>query len=165
MDSRQKEWFAWPAAKTSGATCVSCHTGLPYLLARPALCQKLGQTEPTTYEKGLLESLRSRLAKNTPAELYPNLKEPHASEETSVEAIFAALFLATEDARQGKLSAETKQAFDRMWALQQPSGAWPWNEFKLDPYETPESAYFGAALAALATGIAPEGYRSRPDVR
>ena len=37
LDSRQKEWVAWPHALESGVACVSCHTGLPYLVARPAL--------------------------------------------------------------------------------------------------------------------------------
>jgi hypothetical protein len=36
MDSRQQEWVSWPMAFDSGVECVSCHTGLPYLLARPA---------------------------------------------------------------------------------------------------------------------------------
>ena len=36
---------------------------------------------------------------------------------------------------------------------------------KLDPWETPESMYYGAALAALATGIAPADYQARPEIR
>ena len=31
MDSRQKEWDAWPTALHSGVACVSCHTGLALL--------------------------------------------------------------------------------------------------------------------------------------
>jgi squalene-hopene/tetraprenyl-beta-curcumene cyclase len=42
LDSRQKEWIAWPPAMASGVACVSCHTGMPYLLARPALRKALG---------------------------------------------------------------------------------------------------------------------------
>src|SRR6184192_3888876 len=53
LDSRQKEWFAWPAAKAPGGPCVSCHTGLTYLLARPVLTaenrtsQKVGESRVT----------------------------------------------------------------------------------------------------------------------
>ena len=36
---------------------------------------------------------------------------------------------------------------------------------KLDPWETPDSAFYGAALAALATGTAPAGYQTRPEIR
>src|SRR5437870_2473349 len=61
LDSRQKEWFAWPAAKRSGGPCISCHTGVTYMLARPALRRVLGEAEPTAYETGLVEGLRARV--------------------------------------------------------------------------------------------------------
>jgi len=61
LDSRQKEWFAWPVANKQGTPCLSCHTGLPYLLARPALRHALSESGPTEYETGLLDSLRSGL--------------------------------------------------------------------------------------------------------
>src|SRR5215831_19034904 len=138
LDARQKQWFAWPAANVEGGKCVSCHTGLTYLLARPALRRVLNEPHPTEYETGLLETLRARLPKRTPSELYPKAKEPHLSEEAAVESIFAAWFVAS------------PEAFDRMWSFQSQSGAWAWNSFDLDPWEMPESAYYGAALAALA---------------
>src|SRR4051812_18107205 len=80
LDARQKQRFAWPAANNAARPCVSCHTGATYLLARPALRKLLGETEPTEYETGLLESLRSRLPKRTPKELFPKGNEPHRSE-------------------------------------------------------------------------------------
>src|SRR5437660_6587324 len=66
LDSRQKEWFAWPTANSGAKPCISCHTGLTYLLARPALRKALGENAPTQYEMGLLESLRSRVDKKAP---------------------------------------------------------------------------------------------------
>src|SRR5205814_1623459 len=63
LDARQKAWLAWPAANGNGVPCVSCHTGMPYLLARPALRQALGESGRTAYETALLDSLRSRLDK------------------------------------------------------------------------------------------------------
>src|ERR1039458_8392900 len=36
LDARQQEWLRWPPAKATGGTCLSCHTGATYLLARPA---------------------------------------------------------------------------------------------------------------------------------
>ncbi len=151
LDGRQKEWFAWPAANANATPCVSCHTGATYLLARPALRRLLGEAEPTTYETGLLDSLRSRLPKRTPIELFPKATEPHLSEAAGVEAIFAAWFL------------RTPEAYDRMWSLQTSGGAWAWNSFDLNPWEQPESAYFGAAIAALATQSGPAEYRGRPE--
>src|SRR5882762_5217383 len=111
LDSRQKEWFAWPAAKSSGGPCVSCHTGITYLLVRPALRRALGESAPTSYERGLLEGLRARVEKKSAAELSPSAKEPFASQKFGVEAIFSALFLALQDSGSATLSSETKQAF------------------------------------------------------
>ncbi len=44
LDDRQRDWFAWPQAKSPDGPCVSCHTGMPYLLARPALRRLLKET-------------------------------------------------------------------------------------------------------------------------
>src|SRR5947209_19014387 len=77
LDSRQKDWFAWKRAEINGGQCISCHTGVTYLMARPALRQALGEKAPTQYETGLLQSLRSRLNAKTAAELNPRwAKEP-----------------------------------------------------------------------------------------
>src|SRR5713226_10694732 len=114
LDSRQKEWFAWPRAKVPGGPCVSCHTGVTYLLVRPALRRALGESAPTSYEQGLLDGLRARVEKKTAVELSPSAKEPVASQKLGVQAILSALFLALEDSG----SAEARQAFDRLWSLQ-----------------------------------------------
>lgn len=170
LDGRQKEWFAWPAANAHAAPCVSCHTGMAYLLARPALRRTLGEHERTSYETGLVESLRSRVGKTDVKELFgPKTSDAYGAQALGVEAIFAALFLATENAPGAPLSKAGEQAFDRMWALQirdgKPQGAWGWYSLNLDPWEMPESAFYGATLAAMAVGAAPAEYRDRPDVR
>ena len=144
LDSRQKEWFAWPRANAAAKPCVSCHTGMTYLLARPALRKALGEDAATVYEAGLLASLRSRLDQKAPA----------ASPGLAVESIMAARFLATSD------------AFDRMWALQihegAAKGAWNWFALDRDPWEMPESRFYGAALAATAVPVKDQG---RPQAR
>jgi hypothetical protein len=152
LDARQKQWLAWPVSNLAdGKKCVSCHTGLTYLLARPALRRVLQESTPTEYETVLLDTLRSRVSKRAPLDLYPKAKEPHLSEEAAVESILAAVFVPSSD------------ALDRMWNLQSANGAWAWNSFELDPWETPESAYFGAALAALAVKSGPAAHRARPE--
>ena len=61
LDSREKEWFAWPGAnKAVGGPCISCHTNMTYLLARPALRHALGEKQATQYEQGLLDAMRAR---------------------------------------------------------------------------------------------------------
>ena len=98
LDGRQKEWFAWKPASGPGGPCFSCHTGMTYLLARPALRRVLGESEPTIYEKGLLDALRARADKT----------EPVASQAVGVETIFAALFLAPDK------DANSQRAVDRL---------------------------------------------------
>jgi squalene-hopene/tetraprenyl-beta-curcumene cyclase len=144
MDSRQKEWFVWPRANAAAKPCVSCHTGMTYLLARPALRKALGEDTPTVYETGLLASLRSRV----------DMKEPAAAPGLGVESILAARFLATGD------------TFDRMWALQihegAARGAWNWFSLDRDPWEMPESRFYGAALAAMTVPAKDHG---RPEAK
>ncbi len=81
-----------------------------------------------------------------------------------VEAILSALLLTLENAG----SADAVLAFDRMWRLQisdgKDRGAWAWFSLDLNPWEMPESKFFGATMAALAVGPAPDGYRGRPEV-
>jgi len=150
LDGRQKEWFAWKTAQSADGPCVTCHTGMTYLLARPVLRRALHEAEPTEFETGLLNRLRTKMAKPAEGAL------------GTVEAVFGAMFLDGDDARTA-MSSHRKQAFDRLWELQETDGpgkgGWQWYEANLDPWENPESGYYGAALVALALGQAPEAYR------
>src|SRR5215472_11939802 len=154
LDGRQKEWFAWPRANTAKGVCVSCHTGLPYMLARPALRAVLKEPDPLPYETSLLDAVKKRIPTfgTTPAE-----------------PVLTALLLAAEDARQGSLNKETERAFDSLWSLQKTSGpsqgAWDWNNTGRDPFSAPYGQFYGAALAALAVGVAAAGYQSRPQIQ
>jgi squalene-hopene/tetraprenyl-beta-curcumene cyclase len=90
-------------------------------------------------------------------------------ESRATEAVLLALILASNDAQTGKLSADTRMAFDNLWALQQTTGenkgAWLWQLFDLNPWEGNISPYYGATLAAIAAGTAPENYRSAPEIQ
>src|SRR5581483_8392674 len=87
---------------------------------------------------------------------------PKTSESRGSEAVINALVLATRDSQTGKLSDDTRRAFQNMWKLQlqkgDVAGSWAWMNFKLDPWEGERSAFYGAALAAMAIGRAPEDY-------
>jgi squalene-hopene/tetraprenyl-beta-curcumene cyclase len=156
LDSRQKDWFEWKPAQSADGPCVSCHTGMTYLLARPALRKVLKETEPTIYEKGLLDRLRA------------NVGAKPAGALQSVESIFSAMFLTADDAPK-TMSAHRQKAFDQLWALQNADGknqgAWRWYSANLDPWENPESVYYGTSLAALALGSTPDSYRNDATVR
>jgi squalene-hopene/tetraprenyl-beta-curcumene cyclase len=150
LDARQQAWFAWKPAMSPNGPCVSCHTGMTYLMARPALRRALGQKQPTPYERGLLDRLRSNVGAKPPGALQ------------DVEVIFTALFLAEQDAGRA-MSADTRMAFDQLWTLQRPEGpakgAWQWYSANLDPWENPGSLLYGAALAAMAVGTTPTDSR------
>src|SRR5579862_4087592 len=170
MDARQKEWVAWPGASRSGVACVSCHTGLPYLVARPALRQALNEkTGPTLYEALLVSGIRATVFRTDANELFGGLKGLIADQVYGAQVVVASLVLAMDDAPRGRMSVEGEKAFDRLWSLQLKTGpdkgAWLWSDFDLDPWETKDALYYGAALAALATGVAPEGYQARPEIQ
>jgi squalene-hopene/tetraprenyl-beta-curcumene cyclase len=156
LDGRQKEWFAWKPAMSADGPCVSCHTGMTYLLARPALRRVLKETQPTMYEVGLLDRLRAKVG------------EKPAGGLQGVETIFSAMFLSREDAKK-TMSTHTQKAFDQLWALQSadgPStGGWRWYAANLDPWENSESGRYGASLAAIALAQTPGEYRDTPNVR
>src|SRR5579859_2609102 len=55
LDEREAQWSEWPgAARGHGTFCVSCHTALPYALARPVLAKALSQPAPSLQEKALI---------------------------------------------------------------------------------------------------------------
>jgi squalene-hopene/tetraprenyl-beta-curcumene cyclase len=145
LDARQKVWNVWPRANRGGSgPCLACHGGLHYALARPALRRALNEDAPAPYETAILDGVRRRL-----------------TQAQGTEAVLAALVLA----RRGVMDADTEQAFERLWKLQTPEGAWAWLTPGEDPWEQPESVYYGAALAALAAGEAPGDYQSRAGIR
>src|SRR5688572_8401783 len=95
MDQRQKEWVAFKPAAAPGGTCTSCHTGLLYAMARPALRKALKEgKEPNEYEKEIVAGFQARLAKPETGIMFSAFtKEPLHSQGTSVEAVMAAYLL------------------------------------------------------------------------
>jgi squalene-hopene/tetraprenyl-beta-curcumene cyclase len=156
LDARQEQWFSWKPAASANGPCVSCHTGMTYLLARPALRRALKEKEPTIYERGLLDRLRSNVGAKPPGALQ------------YVETVFTAMFLAEQDGNK-TMSADTRKAFDQLWTLQEREGAlkgaWKWYAANLDPWENPGSVYYGASLAALAVSTTPPEYQRDASVR
>src|SRR5271166_5638388 len=150
MDSRQKQWLAWPMAMNSGVPCVSCHTGLPYLMARPMLRHALGENEPTLYEGMLKASMRATVSRTDAKDLFSGLKGIIVDQVFGAQAVLSGLVLAMDDAPRGHLSPEGETSLARMWSLQvrtgKDKGTWLWSDFDLDPWETADSAYYGAAL-------------------
>lgn len=173
LDQREAWWMNWPVAKRDhGTFCVSCHTVLPYALARPALARKLGEDSLPGAEMKVLSDVRTRVQLwNLDKPYYTDQSYgPHKAEQSrGTESVLNALILAAADARSGRLSDDTRKAFAEMWASQETAGAgrgsWSWLEFDNEPFEGYDSRYYGAALAAVATGFAPEDYRNSPEIK
>ncbi len=173
LDARAAWWATWPnAARDQGTFCVSCHTAVPYALARPTLRAALAERERTPTETRLSDNVVKRVTLwKDVAPFYADqrLGLPKTSESRGTEAILNALILANRDAAGQRLTDETRAAFGHMWALQMKTGAlngaWAWLNFGYEPWESSDGPYYGAALAALAVGAAPEGYASSPGIQ
>src|SRR5205823_2131299 len=99
--------------------CITCHTNMPYLTARPLLKGDEGWKEVRTF-----------LEKDV--EKWQNGGKPRG--DTYVVA--TAFALAFNDAQQtGKLHDTTKAALDRMWTVQKETGSWNWLKCDWPPLE------------------------------
>ena len=173
LDARAEAWSTWPnAQRDRGTFCISCHTTLPYALARPELRELLGERYPSITESRILSNLLTRARNWREVEpFYPDQTRgvPKTSESRAIEAVMNAVVLSRRDARAGHLSDDTRTALEVMWSLQMKTGpnngAWTWLNFNYEPWESPNSPYFGASLAALAVGSAPDGYAASPDIQ
>ena len=173
LDQRAGWWMEWPkAARDHETFCVSCHTAVPYALSRPTLRQGLAEEAPSANERRLLDNVtkRVRLWKEV-APFYSDADRGvyKTAESRGTESVLNALILASNDAQSGRLSNDTLTALDNMWAEQQTTGdragAWSWLRFANEPWEADDSDFYGAALAAVAAGTAPENYRARPEIQ
>jgi squalene-hopene/tetraprenyl-beta-curcumene cyclase len=167
LDGRMGWWAAWPSAARDRETfCVSCHTSLPYALARPALGTALAEQGPSANERKLLDNTARRVS--LWAEVQPFYNDakngaPKSAESRGTEAVLNALILSRYQA------PAAKDALRNMWALQlktgEKRGSWTWLNFHNEPWEADDSAFWGAALASLAVGLEPEEYRNGAEIQ
>jgi squalene-hopene/tetraprenyl-beta-curcumene cyclase len=142
LDNVAVEW-------TRKRNCGTCHTNIPYLMARPFLKEfdSPGQSEVRAF-------FEKRIA-------HWNDPDKAAKPRWDAEVLSTAEALAINDAATtGKLHPLTRQALDRMWTLQTKDGGWDWLKCDWPPYEHDD--YYGAIVAALAAGYAPEDYAHAP---
>ncbi|MGA8763149.1 MAG: hypothetical protein WB562_09815 [Candidatus Sulfotelmatobacter sp.] len=172
LDYRAGWWMDWTgSARDHGTFCISCHTALPYALSRPALRSALAEQGPSVDERRLIDNVtkRVRLWKDIGPYYSDQGYDHKTAESRGTEAVLNALILASHDSQNGQFSNDTRAAFDNMWALQQTTGdnkgSWFWLLFDQEPWEGTDSAYYGAALAAMAVGTAPGNYSSSPEIQ
>lgn len=173
LDSREQWWMQWKGAQRGQSTfCVSCHTTLPYMLARPRLDSVLGQSGSSPDEQRLIQDVVERVREwNTDKPYYANSdRAPHQERDSrGTESVLNAFVLASRDSGTAHLSEEARLALDHMWNEQiqtgAQKGAWRWQQFGLEPWESRISVYYGATLAAATVGMAPREYQNSPEVQ
>jgi squalene-hopene/tetraprenyl-beta-curcumene cyclase len=120
--------------------CITCHTNMPYLTARPLLPGDEGWKE-----------VRAFLEKDVQA--WKEGDKPRGD----AYVVATAFALAFNDAQKtGKLHDMTRFALDRMFDVQLKTGEWKWIKCDWPPLEHDD--YYGATVAALAVGYAPGDY-------
>ena len=173
LDQRETWWIQWEAAK--GITILSV---FPATLRSPSFSPNprfeifLPENRSLDNNSKIIEDVKKRVRLWNSVTSYYGDKDDGAGNgpgSRATEAVLNALILACNDSQTGQLSDDALLAFRNMWALQLASGsdkgAWLWQKFALSPWESSDSPYFGATMAALAVGMAPASYRSNPDIQ
>jgi squalene-hopene/tetraprenyl-beta-curcumene cyclase len=170
LDRRGESWFNFGGAHRgqgeSRSSCISCHSLLPYALARPVLRRISDESVPTKLETRILEQIRRRVANwdrldSPPLQLYYDFDDDKKKQSRGTEEVLNALVLSLDDRHEARPqpSDDTKKALSILWATQitagEHKGSWDWLNFGLDPWESTGGRYMGAALAAIAVGSAP----------
>jgi len=178
LDRRGEDWFKFGAAfrgqGSSTTSCVSCHSLLPYALARPVLRRLSNESVATKWERKVLEQTRSRVSNwdrldAASFQLYYDFDDPKKKQSRGTESVLNALILALDDRFQGRAgpSDDTKKALSILWSTQitegQHKGSWEWLNFGMDPWESNNSPFLGACLAAIAAGAAQGNNRPNAD--
>jgi squalene-hopene/tetraprenyl-beta-curcumene cyclase len=172
LDARIGWWMTWTTSQRDhGTFCVSCHTAVPYAMARPALHTASAGRDRTQLEWQLTDNVTKRVRMWGVVEpFYPDATRgvPKTFESRGTESVLNAIILTSYDARERTLSRDARLALENMWAQQITTGAdrgaWPWLQFHNKPWEG-DSQFYGTTLAAIAVGTAPGGYRSLPQIQ
>ena len=135
LDSASLEWQV-------SRECFACHTNYSYLTSRPLL--DAGAPAHQTIRAKAEELVEKRW--------------PEKGPRWDTEVVATAWALAFNDAATtNTLHATTKTALDRMWTVQREDGGFTWIKCGWPPSELDDE--YGAVLALIAVGAAPENYR------
>src|SRR5688500_17286588 len=159
LDARMDLWFANGTKLKTGdsqTACVSCHAGLAYALSRPVLRRVMHVDTPSAQEAKLIDDTTRRVETYSTHQVLYDFNERRQIESRGTEAVLNAVILTSADAARNlrEPSEPTRKALARLWETQRADGRWDWLEFGLEPWETVDAVYHGAAYAAFAVGTA-----------
>lgn len=130
--------------------CVTCHTNMAYMMARPALGAALQDSGEV---RDFFENYRTARWKDKPL-----------NENQGFWTIVLATGLTFNDLQiTGELSDASRDSLDLLWSTQRVDGGWRWPDCDYAPMEIDD--HYGATLAALTVGIAPDNYAESPQAR
>lgn len=180
LDARQEAWSQFASAQrgqgTDKTTCVSCHTGISYALARPALRRFATVSGLTVPEERMIVAVNLRVEHwaelDSPRfRLMYDSDDQKKTESRGTEAVLNVLILARKDATSGRAKAgsATQAALEHLWSTQitqgTAAGSWDWLNFGLEPWEADGSRVFGTVLAAIAVSSTPQYMDRTPGER
>ncbi len=133
--------LAW----TRQRKCMTCHTNVPYMFARPKVAG--GDLKPMREVRQFLEA---------------NVRKwETAKPRSDYDVVATAVALTWNDvATTGKLHPITRAALDKVWTVQKEDGSWKWPDCSWPPLE--HDQFYGVAYVAVAVGMAPDNYRETP---
>jgi squalene-hopene/tetraprenyl-beta-curcumene cyclase len=146
LERRAAKWL------DSRKCALSCHTTHPYLMVESVL------TGVGTTGERIRGAITDRVAGWEHAKPWYDSSEAKAQESLATEAVLNAFAISRDDARAGALSTTGRMAFEHLFATQRADGAWDWLDFALQPWESVDFEYGGAALALIAVASAPGDY-------
>jgi hypothetical protein len=148
LDHRAVAWIKSPPPIANVACAISCHTTLPYLLARRHLGTPLPEIRAAFEAR--LPSMIARTA--TPYYGEPNTRRARQSHST--EAVLTAVALLMDDRAAGESPTKTtRTAIDHAWSMQRRDGGFDWLDFDIEPWESSED--WGNAMAVSLVAHAP----------
>jgi squalene-hopene/tetraprenyl-beta-curcumene cyclase len=129
--------------------CGSCHSNYAYLVACPSLKETSGSA---------MAEVRRFFEQRVE---HWNDDDAAAKPRWDAEVIATAASLAlNDDATSHTLHPLTRRALDRVWTLQKPGGGFDWLKCNWPPLEHDD--YYGAVVAAVGAGHAPDNYAKSP---
>jgi len=123
--------------------CFACHSDYAFFFTRPLAGWKVPAHEQ-------LRAKLEHLAEN-----------PRRVKYQVTERVMVASMLAQNDAlTTGKLHPITRKALDRIWTVQREDGGFDWMKYNQPPSEIDD--HYGATVAVIGVGAAPDGYAETP---
>jgi squalene-hopene/tetraprenyl-beta-curcumene cyclase len=158
-------------------SCGACHANFSYLMVRPLLLKDFPRSQVPETRRWMEEKIARRFKELNFERPYVGPVFFHhdgtAEGYSALEFVGNTTALVFHDAQtSGKLQPLTRSALTKMWALQNKdsergyAGTWNMMDHCGGTFPIVEfDQYYGATLAALATGVAPDGYASSPEAK